>query len=316
MTTANAFVGMDVSKARLEGAVRPAGDACTAANDPQGLTDLRARLAPRGPALIVLEATGGLDHPAAAALAAAGHHGAVISPRQAHDCAKAIGRRAQTDGLDADTLALFAERVRPPPRPRPDAAARAFEALLGRRRQLVATRAAEQHRLGSTSAAAVRKGLQAHSDWLSRPRAKVEKEPGQALEARPVWRAKDDVRQGNTGIGPTVARTLLAQRPELGTRTRQQIAALAGRAPRNRASGQRRGQRTIGGGRAAVRARLDLAALSAARYHPALRVFSGRLRPAGKAVKVRRVAVARTRLTMANAVLRDGRPWEPTLAPR
>jgi transposase len=238
----------------------------------------------------------------------------VVNPRQAHDFAKAIGRLAKTDGLDADTLALFAERVRPAPRPLPDAAARNFEALLGRRRQLVEMRAAEQNRLGSTTAASVRKSLQAHIDWLSRQLDKVEKELSQAIEASPVWRAKDDLLQSIKGIGPTVARTLLAALPELGTLTRQQIAALAGLAPLNRDSGQRKGQRSIGGGRAEVRSLLYMAALSAARYNPALRAFSERLKQAGKAVKVRLVAVARKLLTIANAVLRDGRPWDPTLA--
>lgn len=309
MTDAGAFVGMDVSKAHLDVAVRPTGDTFTLANDPQGLADLRARLAPLAPTFVVLEATGGLEHPAAA-LAAAGHHVAVVNPRQAHDFAKAIGRLAQTDGLDADTLALFAERVRPEPRPLPAAAARNFEALLGRRRQLVEMRAAEQNRLGSTTAAAVRKSLQAHIDWLSRQLDRVEKELSQAIEASPVWRAQDDLLQSIKGIGPTVARTLLAELPELGTLTRQQIAALAGLAPLNRDSGQRKGQRRIGGGRAQVRALLDMAALSAARYNPALRAFSERLKQAGKAVKVRLVAVARKLLTIANAVLRDGRPWE------
>jgi len=316
MTAANVFIGIDVSKAHLDVAVRPTGDAFRVANDPEGLAELSARLAPLGPALVVLEATGGLEHPAAAALAAAGHHVAVVNPRQAHDFAKAIGRLAKTDRLDADTLALFAERVRPEPRPLPDAAARAFEALLGRRRQLVEMRAAEQNRLGSTTAASVRKSLQAHIDWLSRQLDKVEKELGQAIEASPVWRAKDELLQSIKGIGQTVARTLLAELPELGTLTRQQIAALAGLAPLNRDSGQRKGQRTIRGGRAEVRSLLYMAALSAARYNPALRAFSDRLKQAGKAVKVRLVAVARKLLTIANAVLRDGRPWEAGVAPR
>ena len=316
MTAANVFIGIDVSKAHLDVAVRPTGDAFRVANDPEGLAELSARLAPLGPALVVLEATGGLEHPAAAALAAAGHHVAVVNPRQAHDFAKAIGRLAKTDRLDADTLALFAERVRPEPRPLPDAAARAFEALLGRRRQLVEMRAAEQNRLGSTTAASVRKSLQAHIDWLSRQLDKVEKELGQAIEASPVWRAKDELLQSIKGIGQTVARTLLAELPELGTLTRQQIAALAGLAPLNRDSGQRKGQRTIRGGRAEVRSLLYMAALSAARYNPALRAFSDRLKQAGKAVKVRLVAVARKLLTIANAVVRDGRPWEAGVAPR
>lgn len=314
MTDPHAFIGIDVSKARLDVAVRPAADAFAVANDPAGIADLLARLAAHRPALVVLEATGGLEYPAAAALAAAGHHVAVVNPRQAHDFAKAIGRLAKTDGLDADTLALFAERVRPEPRPLPDAAARDFEALLGRRRQLLEMRAAEQNRLGQAGTAAVRKSLQKHIDWLSRQFDQVERELAQAVEASPVWRAKDELLQSIKGIGKTVARTLLAALPELGTLTRQQVAALAGLAPLNRDSGQRKGQRAIGGGRAEVRSLLYMAALSAARFNPALRAFSERLKRAGKAVKVRLVAVARKLLTIANAVLRDGRPWEPTPA--
>lgn len=311
--TAPAFVGLDVSKARLDVSIRPDGDAFAVANDPDGHADLVARLTPRRPALVVLEATGGYEHAAAAALAAAGLTVAVVNPRQARDFAKATGRLAKTDAIDAETLALFAERVQPPPRPLPDAAARAFEALLTRRRQLLAMRTAEQNRLGLAGPAPVRKSLQAHIDWLSRQLDKVDRELSVAVEASPVWRAKDDLLRSIKGVGRTLSRTLLAALPELGTLTRQRIAALAGLAPLNRDSGTRRGTRSIGGGRAEVRSLLYMAALSAARYNPALRAFSERLRGAGKVAKVRLVAVARKLLTIANAVLRDGRPWDPAL---
>ena len=308
------YVGIDVAKARLDVHVRPHGDAFRLANDPAGIADLVARLTPLRPALVVLEATGGLEYPAAAALAAAGHPVAVVNPRQVHDFAKATGRLAKTDPLDADTLALFAERIQPPARPLPDADARAFEALLLRRRQLLEMRVAEQNRLDTATAATVRASLQAHITWLTKQLDKVDKELAAAIQASPVWRVKDELLQSIKGIGPTVARTLLALLPELGTLSRQQIAALAGLAPRNRDSGQRHGQRSIGGGRAEVRSLLYLAALSAARYNPALQAFSERLRQAGKATKVRLVAVARKLLTIANAVLRSGRPWDTTLA--
>ncbi|MFL5863131.1 MAG: IS110 family transposase [Solirubrobacteraceae bacterium] len=308
-----AFVGIDVSKARLDVYVHPAGDAFAVANNPAGWADLAGRLTPRQPALVVLEATGGYEHAAAAALAAAGLPLAVVNPRQARDFGKATGRLARTDAIDAQTLALFAERVRPVPRPLPDEAARAFEALLGRRRQLLEMRAAEQNRLGGPGPTTVRASLQAHIDWLSRQLDKVDKDLSAAVEASPVWRAKDELLQSIKGVGPALSRTLLAALPELGTLTRQQVAALAGLAPLNRDSGTRRGQRCIGGGRAEVRSLLYMAALSAARYNPALRSFSERLRRAGKATKVRLVAVARKLLTIANAVLRDGRRWEPAL---
>jgi transposase len=311
--TTSAFVGIDVSKARLDVHIHPTGDTFAVANDPGGLADLTTRLVPRQPTLVVLEATGGYEHAAAATLAAAGLPVAVVNPRQTRDFAKATGRLAKTDTLDAQTLALFAERVRPTPRPLPDEATRAFEALLSRRRQLLEMRAAEQNRLGSTAAAVVRQSLQAHIDWLSRQLDKVDRELAAAVQASPLWRAKDELLQSIKGVGPTLSRTLLAALPELGTLTRQQVAALAGLAPLNRDSGTRRGLRCIGGGRAEVRSLLYMAALSAGRYNPALRSFSERLRRAGKAAKVRLVAVARKLLTIANAVLRDGRPWQPAL---
>jgi transposase len=267
-----------------------------------------------GPALIVLEATGGLEYAAAAARAAAGLAVAVVNPRQARAFAQATGRLAKTDPLDAHDLALFAERVRPQPRPLPDATAREFEALLHRRRQLLEMRAAEENRLGMAPSARVRASLRAHVDWLTRQLGKVDRELAEAVQASPVWRAKDELLRSIPGIGPTVSQTLLAALPERGTLTRQRVAALAGLAPPNRDSGTRKGQRSIGGGRAEVRSLLYLAALSAARFNPALRAFADRLRRAGKAAKVRLVAVARKLLTIANAVVRDGRPFDAAYA--
>jgi transposase len=314
MTESMTFVGIDVAKDTLDVHVRPHGDAFSVSNDSQGIAELVTRLAAACPALVVLEATGGLEHAGAAALAAARHHVAVVNPRQARRFAEATGRLAKTDKIDAAGLALFAERIRPAARPLPDAQAREFEALLQRRRQLLEMRAAEQNRLGTASAAKVRTSLQAHINWLSKQLDKVDAELAAAVEASPVWRAKDELLQGIKGIGPAVSRTLLAALPELGTLTRQQIAALAGLAPLYRDSGRRQGQRSIGGGRAEVRSLLYMAALSAARFNPALRAFSERLRRAGKAIKVRLVAVARKLLVIANAVLRDGRPFDPALA--
>jgi transposase len=303
-------VGIDVAKAKLDVCVRPRHETFTVANEPQGIAALVAHLVPLRPVLIVLEATGGLEHAAAAALAAAGLPVAIVNPRQTHHFAKALGLLAKTDTLDANALARFAEHVQPTPRPLPDETAREFEALLQRRRQLLDMRAAEQNRLGSTTASRVRTSLQAHITWLSKQLERVDKELGDAVQASPVWRAKDELLQGIKGIGPAASRTLLAALPELGTLTRQQIAALVGLAPVNHDSGQRKGQRSIGGGRAEVRSVLYMAALAAARYNPALRAFAERLKSAGKAAKVCLVAVARKLLTIANAVLRDERPWE------
>jgi transposase len=309
VTDSAAFVGIDVSKDTLDVHVLPSAGAFGLPNDPDGIARLAARLSAAPPELVVLEATGGLEYAAAAALAAAGLAVAVVNPRQARDFARATGRLAKTDKIDAATLALFAQRVRPQPRPLPDESAREFEALLQRRRQLLEMRSAEQNRLGGATATKVRASLQAHIDWLSRQLGKVDEELAAAVQASPVWRVKDELLQSIKGVGPALSLTLLAALPELGTLNRQQVAALAGLAPLNRDSGKLRGKRSVVGGRAEVRGVLYMAALSAARYNPQLREFSERLRGAGKAAKVRLVAVARKLLTIANAVLRDGRPW-------
>jgi transposase len=314
MTDTDTFVGIDVAKDRLDVHLLPDDTAFALANDPQGVADLVARLKPLRPALVVLEATGGLEHVAAAALAAAAIPVAVVNPRQTRAFADALGRLAKTDPIDAATLALFAQRVRPVARPLPDDKAREFDALVQRRRQLLEMRAAEHNRLGSATAAKVRASLQAHIDWLNKQLGKADRELAAAIEASEVWRARDELLQSIKGVGPAVSRTLLAALPELGSLTRQQVAALAGLAPRNRDSGRRLGQRSIGGGRAEVRSVLYMAALSAARHNPVLRAFSERLRAAGKAAKVRLVAVARKLLTIANAVVRDGKAWEAALA--
>lgn len=312
--TAPAFVGIDVSKARLDVHVLPAGTAVAVANDPDGVADLVARLRPLGCAAIVLEATGGLEVPALAALAAAGLPVAAVNPRQARDFARAFGRHAKTDAADAQTLALFAQRVRPEPRPLPDEQTQALQALLARRRQLLEMRVAEQNRLAAARGPAVRKDIAAHITWLTRRGDALDAELTAAIQASPAWRAKDDLLRGVPGIGPGTARVLLAELPELGTLTGKQIAALAGLAPVARDSGTRRGRRVIAGGRATVRSALDMAALSAARYNPPLRAFRDRLRAAGKAAKVVLVAVARKLLVILNAMLRDGKPWDPDLA--
>ncbi len=310
-----AYVGIDVSKDRLDVASRPTGDAWALANDPNGIAELVSRLRGLQPGLIVLEATGGLEHAAAAALAAAGLPVAVVNPRQTRDFARATGRLAKTDPLDAAGLAEFAERVRPAPRPLPDETARAFEALVLRRRQLLEMRAAEQNRLGLATDRKVRANLQAHINWLSQQLDRLDQDLAEAVQASPVWRVKDELLQSIKGVGPTVSRTLLASLPELGTLSRQQIAALAGLAPLNDDSGRHKGQRHIRGGRAEVRSVLYMATLSGTQYNPVLRAFSERLKRAGKAVKVRLVAVARKLLTIANAVLRDQRPWQAAVVP-
>jgi transposase len=307
------FVGIDVSKATLDVAVRPAGGAWSAGNDDAGIAALVARLRPLGPALIVLEATGGFETAVAVALAAAGLDVVIANPRQVRDFAKATGQLAKTDVLDAHVLALFAERVRPAPRPLPDEAARGLDALLTRRRQLLEMRTAEQNRLGFATAAAVRRDIAQHIRWLERRLRDVDGDLEQVIRLSPVWRAKEDLLRSVPGVGPVVSRTLLGELPELGTLTHRQIAALVGVAPRARDSGTLRGKRIVWGGRASVRAALYMAALVASRYNPVIRTFHARLRAAGKAPKVALVACMRKLLTILNAMVRSNSHWRMPL---
>jgi transposase len=305
------FVGIDVSKARLDVCCRPDGLAWHEPNDPAGVAALVARLTGLGPALVVLEATGGYEVPAAAALAAAGLPVAVVNPRQARDFAKATGRLAKNDRADAAALAHFGEAVRPEPRPLPGAEARALDALLTRRRQLLEMLLMEQNRLGSCADPGVRADLEGHIAWLGERLAACEGQLAAAVKASPAWREKDELLRSIKGVGPVASRTLLAALPELGSLTGKQAAALAGLAPFDDDSGQRRGARHVRGGRSEVRAVLYMAAVAAARCNPGLRAFYERLRGRGKRAKVALTAVARKLVVLANAVLRDRRPWTP-----
>jgi transposase len=308
------FVGIDVSKARLDGAYRPDGSVFSEANDPQGIAGLVTRLEALRPVLIVLEATGGLELPLALALAAARLNVVVVNPRQVRDFARATGQLAKTDRIDATVLAHFADAIRPEVRPLPDEEARRLDALVGRRRQLVEMRTAEQNRLGSVTAAIVRRDLEAHIAYLSQQIENLDQALEQAIAASPCWKAKDDLLRSVPGIGKVVSRTILATLPELGTLSNRQISALAGLAPVARDSGTVHGRRCIAGGRASVRSLLYMAALSATRYNPVLRVFYDRLITAGKATKVALTAVMRKLLTILNAMVRHNQPWDPTVA--
>ena len=311
--TTPVFVGIDVSKDRLDVALRPTSDRWALANDAPGLATLVARLQGLAPTLIVLEATGGLAVPLTGALAAAGLPVVVVNPRQVRDFAKATGKLAKTDALDAAVLAQFAEAVRPALRPLPDAATQALSALLARRRQLIEMLTAEKNRLGS-ALPPVRPGIRAHIGWLERRLADLDADLAQAIRESPVWREKDDLLQSAPGVGPVLARTLLASLPELGTLTRQQIAALVGVAPLNRDSGAWRGKRRVWGGRAHVRAALYMSALVATRFNPALRAFYQRLCAAGKAKKVALTACMRKLLTILNAMLKSRTRWHDHFA--
>jgi transposase len=306
------FVGIDVSKARLD-VVADAAPPFAAENTPEGVADLVARLLPLRPALVVLEATGRLEAAAVAALAAAGLAVAVVNPRQVRDFAKATGRLAKTDAIDAAVLAHFARAIRPQARPLPDEATVELAALLDRRRQLVGMRTMERNRR-ATAAGRVLRDLEAHLGWLEEHIAEIDRELGERVRSSPAWREKDDLLRGIPGIGPVASRTLLASLPELGGLTNRQAAALAGLAPMADDSGGRSGPRRIAGGRAAVRSVLYMAAQAARRHNPALKAFADRLAAAGKRPKVILVAVARKLVVLANAILRSKRPWDPATA--
>jgi transposase len=308
------FVGIDVSKAKLDVAVGQDAAVFTVANTPEGHAELAARLAAARPRRVVLEATGGLETAAAAALEVAGLPVLIVNPRQARDFAKAMGHLAKTDAIDARVLAHLAEATKAEPRPLPDAMARELDALLDRRRQLIGMRTMEQNRLAGAVAGRVVRDLEAHLRWLEAHIKEVDGELDKRIRSSPIWREKDDLLRGIPGVGPVLSRTLLAGLPELGAISNRQAAALAGVAPMAAESGQWRGPRRIAGGRKAVRSVLYMAALTACRFNPILKGFADRLKAAGKRPKVVLTAVARKLLVMANAILRTKTPWNPDLA--
>lgn len=313
MTRIPVFVGIDVSKDRLDVALRPMSDHWAVANQDSDIATLVARLRRHAPTLIVLEATGGLELPLTGELAAAGLPVVVVNPRQVRDFAKATGRLAKTDTLDAAVLAQFAEAVRPAVRPLPDAETQALSALLTRRRQLIEMCTAEKNRLGS-ALPPVHRGIRTHIAWLDRRLAEIDEDLAHTIRESPLWREKDDLLQSTPGVGPVLARTLLASLPELGTLTHKQIAALVGVAPLNRDSGTFRGTRRVWGGRAHVRAVLYMSALAASRFNPVIRTFYQRLCAAGKAKKVALTACMRKLLTILNAMLKHQTPWTLNVA--
>src|SRR2546427_11229249 len=295
-------------------ALRPSGERWAVANDASGVATRVDRVQTLHPTLMVREATGGLERAVTSALAAAGLPVVAVTPRQARDFARATGQLAKTEALDARALAHFADVIRPTPRPLPDAQTQELRALLGRRQQLIVMRTAEQNRLAGTSER-LTKAIAAHITWLNADIATLDDDLETLLRASPLWRANDDLLQSAKGIGPVCAHTLRLELPELGTRTRQQIAALVGVAHLNRDSGTLRGRRTIWGGRAHVRATLYMSTLVAVRYNSVLKVFYERLRAAGKAAKVALTACMRKLLTILNAMVKHHMPWQPQEVP-
>jgi transposase len=305
------YVGIDVSKDQLDIAVRPDGDTCSMPNDASGITEVVQRVAQLHPKLVVLEATGGLQMPVAAALASAGLPLSMVNPRQVRDFARATGRLAKTDRLDAQVLAHFAEAVRPTPYPLPDAQTQELTALLTRRHQVVEMLTAEKNRRRATRSEAVRQRVQDHIHWLEQELADLDDDLERTLRESPLWREKDNLLRSVTRIGRVVSITLLADLPELGTLSRHQIAALVGVAPLNRDSGRFRGKRTVWGGRARVRAALYMAALTASRYNPIIKAFYHRLCSAGKARKVALTACMRKLLIILNSMVKHQQTWTP-----
>jgi transposase len=305
------FIGIDVAKDHLDVHVRPSGEAFRIAHDEPGLAALLPRLRALTPHLIVLEATGGYEVPLAAGLASAGLPVAVVNPRQIRDFARATGRRAKTDALDAHVIALFAEAIRPTARPVPDAQAQALGELMARRRQLVDMLGAELNRRRLLRDRRLQRQLDAHIAWLEEALRRLDHDLTTLVRSTPIWREADDLLRSVPGIGPVTACTLIAELPELGHLDRRRIAALAGLAPFARDSGTFRGRRMIAGGRAPVRRVLYMATLAAIKYNPVIRLFHQRLVGAGRPAKVAITAAMRKLLTILNAMLRDRRPWQP-----
>jgi transposase len=304
------FVGLDIAKAHVDVCVHPAGECWRVDRDEAGLAALGARLHGAAPSLVVMEATGGYETAVVTALALAAVPVVVVNPRQVRDFARALGRLAKTDTIDAAVLALFAERVRPAMRPLPDEAQQALVALVTRRRQLLEMLTAERNRL-ATARAAVRAGLRQHIRWLERRVADTDHDLTTTVQRSPLWRAQENLLRSAPGVGRVTATSLAALLPELGTLSRREIASLVGIAPLNRDSGQQRGRRTIWGGRASVRAPLYMATLVATRRNPVIRAFYQRLRAAGKPPLVAIVAAMRKLLTILNAMVKQQKPWHP-----
>jgi transposase len=312
MRTQPVYVGIDVAKSHLDVARHDEEEVWRVGNDQEGIDVLVTRLVELRPELVVLEATGGFEVPAAAALAARDVQVVIANPRQTRDFAKSTGRLAKTDTIDARGLALFAERVRPQVRDLPTEEARALGALVSRRRQIIDMITAEKNRLGFAMKP-VQKGIAKHIRWLERQLEDVDADLDSMIRDSPVWAAKRDLLQTVPGVGPNLSRVLIAELPELGQLSHRQIAALVGVAPFARDSGVFRGKRMIWGGRATVRTALYLSVWSAARWNPVIRPFYNRLRAKGKPPKVAQIASMRKLLTILNAMVRDGRTWDPSL---
>jgi len=304
------FVGIDVAKAHLDIAIRPGDKQWQVGYTEEGIQELVGQIAKFHPALVVLEASGGLEVTVVAALAVADLPVVVVNPRQVRDFAKATGKLAKTDALDAHVLAHFAEAIRPDCRSLPDSETQSLNALVARRNQVMTMLVAEKNRL-RTSRPPVTQRIQLHTDWLKQELDEIDRELKEMLHNSPVWCEKENLLRTVPGVGPQLAVCMLAYLPELGTLDKKRIAALVGVAPFNRDSGTLRGKRTVWGGRSRIRASLYMAALVASRHNPVISAFYQRLLAAGKAKKVALTACMRKLLVILNAMLKNHSSWQP-----
>lgn len=304
------YVGIDVSKDRLDVHILPSDEAFYVERNGRGLADLAERLKPLAPSLVAVEATGGFETTTAAALAGAGLPLVVINPAQIRHYAQALGKRAKTDPIDAKVIARFAADVKPEPRSLPDEMTQLLSDLVARRRQIVEMLQAERQREKRVSLRRLKKSIARVIAALEKELTALDKDIDDTVRGSPLWREKEDLLASVPGIGSLTARTLLAELPELGTLDRKRIASLAGLAPYTRQSGRWKGKSMIGGGRKTVRSALFVAAMVAGRFNPVLKTFRDRLVQAGKPKIVAIIAVARKLLTILNAILRDKKPWQ------
>jgi transposase len=304
------YVGVDVSKDRLDVHVLPQGEAFAVARNGEGLEELNKRLGGLGARLVAVEATGGFETVVAASLGGGGLPVVVVNPAQVRSFARAMGKRAKSDPIDAAVIARFAEATKPEVRALPDEQTQALADLVARRRQIVQMIAAERQREKRSQLRRVRRSIKNVISALEKELHDIDEQIDDSVRGSPIWREKEDLLASVPGIGPITARTLLAEMPELGSLDRRQVASLAGLAPWTRQSGQWKGKSFIGGGRPSVRTALFMASLTAVRHNPTLKAFHQRLIAAGKPKMVAIIAVARKLLTILNAILRDRRPWQ------
>jgi transposase len=307
------WIGIDVSKRCLDVAVRPAGETLTVDNDDAGIKKLAKTLAKWSPQLIVLEATGGHEYAAAYALMKAGLPVAVVNPRQVRDFARAVGKLAKTDSIDAKILAHFGEAVQPPVRGVPDQQLEEIGHLVSRHRQLIEMIVAERNRRMSSMGAA-RRDIDATIRFLRDRLDKIDEQMKTLIAKHPEWSAKAALLDSVPGVGPVLISSLVAELPELGTLNRKQIAALVGVAPFNNDSGQSHGRRRIWGGRGHLRSLLYMSVVAGIRFNAKIRAFYKHLTAGGKAPKVALVACMRKLLVILNAMLKSQQPWRPAAA--